>query len=1682
MPQLTTTEDTAIRTFPQTTRKYLSVFPEIVLFSARIDGVAETTSTPTATAGIFLDSISSSIFMFRYKDSSGDPENCYEGMRILVGTTPGGKEIGTTTLRGPIDDVNLLIPINETPYGQLTAVDEAYITVIENFCPAQRTLRLQALSKGSSGILTDFIEYHDYDEVYVDQNVNIVPIANINRPSTEPGRKLYAQSAGFVDATTEMLRLKFTAIHSRAMVGTNPLQYEWSIGDGTYVTGSATTAEIEVDFPVGARHIRLIVTDTVTGKKSPARYHPVIAHDRTTFTPFENNDRGFNCEKDSRKEGRRMSFRIFGQNETATDADLPYGALIVYWEEPYFYTSAPPETYVGQFTGWLFVKSITPVKNAGTVTIDVLGVEGWLSEVVNGFNTQLTDFNRLPRKWFEMEDITCNKVIHYLLREYSTALLSANLYLPLIDGATDRAETAAKDKLFNQLTTVAAAYGNLCRADSNNGIWIEQDVYYLTDRSTVPVITILTASDLTLDGLSVTQREARSVGLVIGSGSSWDGVAAEPVLMKSHAPGNYAGDGDGQEEFFWRVDSQTELNYKTGQLYARRNSRFESISVTLIGNYDVFEAAWGELVQLEYNEDNTAGYVIPSSLTFVIEDVSVAHSNSEKSPSKRITLTLAELTDGVPGLTQKIEKEEWVAPSPVDTGNWTVAPLPPLPDTGFTIADFTPPVTPENPTPDPLPVGFCVTATGNDLYRTFEFLSDDVVWQKVTPPAEKGMLLDYCAKLNPATTGNVVAYAFYLTSPTTFTFWRCSNIKAPTVSWTKEATRSFSGGAFNNVGTIDCSANGVFAAAAWLCENGVRVFFRDNGVWSASATACGSLTTTDANFSSKDLQLLVDGTRTVCSGLHTTSNKYQLFTSTAGGAFSVISGSPTFDAPCCSLTARGTTLYLSSWAGALAEDAKEEEARSIEGSETPADGGVPGGAYDCGSWSRTYRLDGETLPPEVSVTRGTFTAGVGVMGNFAGGVSGVSLTITEAVAYTLSGITFDADLTIAVGGTSRGFYENAAFSLADNLPVGSYNGARFYGFTDIPGVTVINPVVQSATVTDSGSSVVRAITVHGKGFEPGMPTEIITMDAANPPTDLSIAHGTIDSGGFFDSGIRFAPGYGNVSWIICEGKFPVSGLTQVKVFYDSPDVEAIELWIGDDSLVESFAYPVPDGGEYSFTLPTLTPLCGDTFILNTRVATGPWGGGGNVSPFKLLRIEFTQYESSIPNSSSPSSNNAEKTVTSSPEFTDGATYPLIWDTKDDDPKHFSETDGFVTLRWTFDPSQPVDFSQVNWYTYIKYLSDDSTKPENNTRLVVKWNLSAKFQGQTELVKKSGSVTFVRAGTSVSGTVGNYTRVARSSDMLSGITTTGKRLEYLEARAEIVPTAVGLATPFRETLKVPVDGTTVATKGKTTVGTSYRVKVSGTAIYGDVPPQPFVVYTDGVYSSTTAGGGGWALQPDVRLQMNGVDLSAPAYNPAHEYVFTLAGTGNAIEFRFRDVDTSPGLYHTDNTGELKVEVEEVSTETKREWRIEFGPYGASGSPRVVERTASSGSRSCLYRVANYATTPVFTNITPTNKKVSQKKHGLTVDKITAGTLYVCGQLDSEPAWVMKSTDNGVTWQDVDQSGANWIIVFDVVKLQGSSNLLRFTPDNTTTPVSRIGDLYRENAGRTPYIRHCTLAVD
>ena len=631
MPSYTSPDLTKFTSYPQTVRRYLSIAPRNSLFNCLVNGEPP------------RDATSNGLFRFNYDNASGVSGLTVPGMTVDIGTSLGDRSIGSVRMRSALDATR--VAIEEVSYGKVPIEDNHYASIIDEFLPAPKLPRLVGV-KNNAGYVNSFTEYHDYADAYNAENTDIQPQANITISNASLRKPT---PAGWVDDGQTYRTVTFSAQYSFTMKTSATISTRvWNMKDGTYTVGTSTSNNVTVRFPVGYRIISLTITDSAG--TTHTQYMPIWVHD-SSYPPIT----AFRVTSDNRDEGREMAFEVFGADSSADLDVIPKLATICYWEDAAFNGEDPPVEYIDSFLGWSKEESVTiKLHDRSSMTFTVGGIASWLSSFP-GFGQKISHASTVNR-WFKMQNITIDRMVHYILREYTTALSICNFYISG-DTTTVRSEEIKKSDIWNQCVEMAKGNYSSFVADSLNGLWMRQHYSYLEldDRTDVDITMNLSAEHWTdARGLEIGEEYVDKISIVTGTGSYVNGNKNRQIYSK--APGLVPTHSGGTEEApYQRLlpgggVSQLKLNALTGHHYARVNNPRGTVTLNLVGNVDGFERAWGEPITLTWSEENIRGLVVNTE-EFLITKVSVTHSNEREAAPKKIALTLEQATIGDPGET-----------------------------------------------------------------------------------------------------------------------------------------------------------------------------------------------------------------------------------------------------------------------------------------------------------------------------------------------------------------------------------------------------------------------------------------------------------------------------------------------------------------------------------------------------------------------------------------------------------------------------------------------------------------------------------------------------------------------------------------------------------------------------------------------------------------------------------------------------------------------------------------------------------------------------------------------------------------------------------------------------------------------------------------------------------------------
>lgn len=621
---------------PQTVpEKNLSIVPRVVVFSGQING------NPVA------DSVSNGVVSFYYDNDDGDWEDILPNMTIEFGSLPGYNDLGAGRIHSTHPAVAGQIFIGEVDPRKFTIQDNTYFSVIFQFAPHTKIPRIVGAKSDETYFSSEFTEYHDYDIEHVNQNANFAPKANI---CGENGGQF--RHAGWVDSGETTRLIYFESNESESMAGgtttaiwtfyklTPSIEYGY-IPD--IVSGGLTSTHIEVNLPAGFYYVKLEAQCSFNGQRDYI-WIPVWVHD-PDYLPFENVE----PTKDSRKEGRDMAFRFFGNDNDFDSSQIPKNTTCCYWEIPHFEGIDPPLHYIYCFLGWATRESTTiKIGNRSQFSLDVGGAATWLKNL-DSYHYHLNQSGSVT-KWYDMDYLTTDRSLLFGIREYSTMAQLINIHF---SGLNTRSldEDVPKGKQWDQIQNLAqsiCAFGASC--DSTGGLWFRRHYSYLESGLRYAEWSLdIQADDWTDNsGLIVDDDKTDPITMVNATGA--DFTASVETVVNTHASGSVGAGDSGKIETlpFQRLvtggGQLAQLKSLSSHHFARLSITRTINSIKILGNYDWFEPAWNEPIKLLQDVANIRGVLIEKQ--YLVTGINVSHSREIGRPPKEITWGIEEITIG----------------------------------------------------------------------------------------------------------------------------------------------------------------------------------------------------------------------------------------------------------------------------------------------------------------------------------------------------------------------------------------------------------------------------------------------------------------------------------------------------------------------------------------------------------------------------------------------------------------------------------------------------------------------------------------------------------------------------------------------------------------------------------------------------------------------------------------------------------------------------------------------------------------------------------------------------------------------------------------------------------------------------------------------------------------------------
>lgn len=627
----TASELTLLRTRPQQTRLWLSIYKPTIIMACQVNN-------PLSTVGdrlVIYDGAPPGVYL-----------NIKSGMTMLVGTTLGGSEKGKIRVRSA---TNTVLTVAENSH--IDWDDDDYLTILNFY---EITAIYPRIIIDPANTLST-IWYKDYDIAYTNQN-DILG-SNICMGS---------HFAGFLE--DGFCQVYYSATGTYNFLG-EPLVYDWQFeGAVTPNSSDYIPGYIAYDTP-GYYTTCLTVSGTVTGAVDVS-YRHISIYDRpengvnTPILQWEMED--IQGSRDAG--GYTTRIKVFDNI-----ADIMDNALVVIFSENWY--GDTKQSIGGNasnrnniiFCGYITKDSIQYNYKDSFVEFDVGSpieimkqIEGFSVAMNSSPNPSANTDKDIPSKWVLIKDMDIKRGIYHYLRWHSTALLCNDFEFRGVDQYVEYFDSD-RTSLYDAIQTFinSSIIGALV-SDKQGKLWAEVDISATPNVPTAFPTTLVLSKQDWMEEPVIDERKISEVSFIEMGGMSYSTGTHTSTAYLSCAPGTVPGYGGKNEQIEGLAfGSQTELNTLVGNVYAYKNSRYPNIPIKLSQNFNNLDIAPQELIKMNVVPADTVRGITMTDKPFALRSLSWTYD-----PEKQIILPSIELSEVTVGF------------------NGTTIPIPPVPPTG----------------------------------------------------------------------------------------------------------------------------------------------------------------------------------------------------------------------------------------------------------------------------------------------------------------------------------------------------------------------------------------------------------------------------------------------------------------------------------------------------------------------------------------------------------------------------------------------------------------------------------------------------------------------------------------------------------------------------------------------------------------------------------------------------------------------------------------------------------------------------------------------------------------------------------------------------------------------------------------------------------------------------------------
>lgn len=537
-----------------------------------------------------------------YDTGSGTLGNIHVGMRMDVGTTAGGSELGWCRIRKT--PTASIFYIDEESYINWNAGGTIYLTIVDDFPLTARHIKI------TSGNIPKL----DFEVTYSDQHTNFDPT-----PVLGPDRVLWLTGA------TVSITWPDISTDSYVVDGSSLASVLWSC-PGASATSGLTTYTPQFTFNAAGQYVvycQLTATNGAVFEACRRIWVFDAAHPPETQFRLRGNPRG-----DMDAGGWTFEVELFANADRTTVQDR---TKVVLFSKDYY---DGVEGSIGEYStaeniiaeGWISGETIdwNPQKG-GAVSFTVTGPAEWLKSIP-GFPVGLENVSTTPAAWTSMKNLTVRLFLWHMLHWRTTLTKILDMRLTS-DTRQLRAQDNLQPMLWNQLTDVAVNTIYAMPWCDRYGMFyclIDGPMVPVASRSGFPTVMTLTTADwkdsITVDRYTRSQvSRVELSGVVVQNG-------VEDSALFSLAPGHvFKPYGQPINEDYKLLASQSQANELAGLKLAYEDRPFE-LDIELAMNNRLIDISSRQYLAISIGASDTvrglvySGNIIPRSVEIAYDD------------------------------------------------------------------------------------------------------------------------------------------------------------------------------------------------------------------------------------------------------------------------------------------------------------------------------------------------------------------------------------------------------------------------------------------------------------------------------------------------------------------------------------------------------------------------------------------------------------------------------------------------------------------------------------------------------------------------------------------------------------------------------------------------------------------------------------------------------------------------------------------------------------------------------------------------------------------------------------------------------------------------------------------------------------------------------------------------------